>query len=73
MITVSTSEILVAKYGALLTLQNLAATLSRSPEGLRLSLRSDSDFARQVNAARVRLGRRVYFSTLKIAAIIGND
>jgi integrase len=45
--------------------------VSRSEEGLRISLRSDTEFSRQVNAARKRLGRRVYFSTEKIAEIIG--
>jgi len=70
---VSTAEILVAKYGPLLTVVQLAKILDRSSEGLRISLRSESDFARQVNAARVRLGRRVYFSSVKIAAVIGID
>lgn len=69
----STAEILVAKYGPLLTVVQLAKILDRSSEGLRISLRSESDFARQVNAARVRLGRRVYFSSVKIAAVIGID
>ena len=68
-----TAEILVAKYGPLLTVVQLAKILDRSSEGLRISLRSESDFARQVNAARVRLGRRVYFSSVKIAAVIGID
>jgi hypothetical protein len=49
----------------------LAKILSRSEEGLRISLRSDTEFSRQVNAARKRFGRRVYFSTEKIAEIIG--
>ncbi len=69
----STAEILVAQYGPLLTLAQLAKILDRSAEGLRISLRSENDFALKVNAARVRLGRRVYFSSVKIAAVIGID
>lgn len=66
----STAEILIDQYGILLSLEDLAAILGRSKEGLRVSLRSQSHFSQAVNAARIRLGRRVYFSTTKIAAII---
>ncbi|MDR3727431.1 MAG: hypothetical protein P4K86_10355 [Terracidiphilus sp.] len=66
----STAEILIAKYGPLMTLAQLAATLERSIEGLRFGLRSDNDFSNRVNAARVRLGRRVYFHTVKIASVL---
>lgn len=69
----STAEILIARFGPLMTLANLSETLARSREGLRISLRAESDFSRRVNATRVRLGRRVYFSTVKIAEIIGLD
>jgi hypothetical protein len=67
---VSTAEILIAKYGPLMTLAQFASTLGRSVEGTRFGLRCDSDFSRKVNAARVRLGRRVYFNTVKIAAVL---
>jgi hypothetical protein len=70
---VSTSEILIAQYGPLLTLAQLAKVLDRSAEGLRVSLRCENEFARKVNTTRVRLGRRVYFSSVKIAAVIGID
>jgi hypothetical protein len=66
----STAEILVSKFGPLMTLTQLAGTLSRSAEGLRFGLSTDSDFSRKVNAARVRYGRRVYFHTVKIAAVL---
>lgn len=66
----SIEEILIAKYGPLMTLAQLATTLERSIEGLRFGLRSDNDFSRKVNAARVRLGRRIYFHTVKIAAAL---
>lgn len=66
----STEAILIAKYGPLMTLAQLAATLARSIEGLRFGLRIDSDFSRKVNAARVRFGRRVYFHTVMIASVL---
>lgn len=66
----TTADILISQYGPLLTLAQLAGILDRSQEGLRISLRGQSSFSKAVNAARIRLGRRVYFSTTKIAAII---
>jgi hypothetical protein len=60
------------KYGPLMTLADLALMLHRSYDGLRMSLRSRSELSDDINAARVRMGRRVYFSTVKIAAIIRN-
>lgn len=66
----STADILVSQYGPLLTIAQLAGILDRSTDGLRISLRSQNPFSHAVNAARIRLGRRVYFSTTKIAAII---
>lgn len=53
-----------------MTLVHLAQELHRSPDGLRISLRSNAGWASQVNAARKKFGRRVYFDTAKIAAII---
>jgi hypothetical protein len=66
----STAEILIAKFGPLMTLAQLAGILGRSIEGLRFGLRSNSEFACKINAARVRFGRRVYFHTVKIAAVL---
>jgi hypothetical protein len=61
----SAKEEFFKSSGPLLTTGLLAKILSRSEEGLRISLRSDTEFSRQVNAARKRFGRRVYFSTEK--------
>jgi hypothetical protein len=63
-------ETLTSKYGTLMTLGHLAQELHRSPDGLRISLRTNAGWAGQVNSARKKLGRRVYFDTAKIAAII---
>ena len=66
----SFDEVLLAKYGPLMTLPDLAETLKRSVEGVRNGLTKDMEPYRKIREARVRIGRRVYFQTLKIAAII---
>jgi hypothetical protein len=63
-------EVLVKQYGPLLSLVQLALILDRSPNGLRITLRSSGDWVSQINAARLRLGRRVYFRTSEIARVL---
>jgi hypothetical protein len=63
-------EVLVKQYGPLLSLDQLATILDRSPEGLRISLRSSGEWVRRINAARLHLGRRVYFRTSEIATVL---
>lgn len=63
-------ETLLEKYGPLLTIAQLAQLLDRSPEGLRISLRSSTPWVDQINASRFRLGRRVYFRTSQIALVL---
>lgn len=45
-------------------------SVKRSTEGLRISLRSESDWSRAVNAAKLKLGRRVYFRTSEIVKVL---
>ena len=63
-------EALTKQYGPLLSIAQLAKVLDRSAEGLRISLRSDSDWSREINATRLKLGRRVYFRTEEIAKVL---
>jgi hypothetical protein len=63
-------EVLVKEYGPLLSLDELATILDRSPQGLRMSLRSSGEWVSRINAARLRLGRRVYFRTSEIANVL---
>lgn len=65
-----TAQHLVEKYGPLLTLTELADILDRSREGLRLTLRGNSELAQQLGAARLKIGRRVHFKTAVIANVI---
>jgi len=50
-------QALTSKYGTLMTLVHLAQELHRSPDGLRISLRTNVGWAGQVNAARKKFGR----------------
>jgi len=66
-------ESLTGQYGPLLSMAQLAKVLDRSAEGLRVSLRNDTEWARQRNAAKMKLGRRVYFRTAEIAKFLGGE
>ncbi|HEX7643018.1 MAG TPA: DNA-binding protein [Burkholderiaceae bacterium] len=66
-------EALTKQYGPLLSLAQLAQILDRSTEGLRIGLRADAEWSRQINAARLKLGRRVYFRTADIAKVLGDQ
>lgn len=57
------------KYGPLLSLTQLAHMLDRTPDGLRMTLREPSDYADKLNAAKVRIGRRIYFRTPDVASV----
>ncbi len=69
-----TYKTLTDRWGVLLSYEALGQVMDRSPDGLRLSLSANrSDWARRVNAAKVRFGRRVFFRTEQIAALIDGD
>ena len=64
-------ETLTNQYGPLLSITQLAALLDRSPDGLRITLRSSGEWVSKINATRLRLGRRVYFRTAEVANVLG--
>lgn len=67
----TTETHLLEKYGPLLSLEQLASLFDRSTDGLRLTLRDCSnDLSQRVNPARRKIGRRVYFKSSVIAAVI---
>lgn len=66
-------EILIAKYGPILSVRELSNILKRSAEGLRVQLLIDSDWSRPINNARFKNGRRVYFRTVEIAQILSAE
>ena len=63
-------EALIKQYGPLLSVAQLAQVLHRSAEGLRISLRTESDWSKPIIAARLKLGRRGYFRTAEIAQVL---
>jgi hypothetical protein len=62
---------LLRRYGPLMNLATLASILDRSPDGLRVTLRSSGEWVEKINSARLQLGRRVYFRTAEIAEVLG--
>ena len=66
----STEQLLVDRYGPLLTLVQVAELLDRSPEGLRITIRGSNALGRQLTLARVKIGRRVHFRVNAIAALV---
>jgi hypothetical protein len=64
---------LLQRFGPLLSLAQLAAVLDRSPDGLRVSLRSESEWSRRINEARLKIGRRIYFRTSQIAEVLSDQ
>lgn len=64
---------LLSTFGPLLTLDQLAQLLHRSPGGLKFTLSTKSEFSRQVNATKVRLGRRVYFRVCDVTALLAGS
>ncbi len=66
-------EALTRQYGPLLSVAQLARVLDRSAEGLRISLRTESEWSKPINSARLKLGRRVYFRTAQIARVLSGE
>lgn len=70
----TTEQILIERYQSpLLRLTDLAELLYRSEDGLRMSLHRDTELSRQLKAARVKIGRRVYFRIHDVARIIDGE
>lgn len=66
-----TYQTLLSQFGIYLSYGDLAQILKRDPEGLRISLtRCNQPWAQQVNKAKVKLGRRVLFSSAAIASVM---
>ena len=55
-------ETLLQRFGPLLSIAQLAAVLDRSPDGLRISLRTTNEWTQRINKTRLKIGQRVYFA-----------
>jgi hypothetical protein len=58
---------LINRFGPLMPLAGLASVLDRSPEAVRMYLRSNSELAQHINTAKLKVGRRLYFRTSEVA------
>lgn len=57
---------LIERFGLLMSISDLADLLGRSPDGVRVSLYSDTEVSRKLKPTMVKVGRRVYFRTLQV-------
>lgn len=69
----TTEQILVEKYGPLLTLVQVAELLHRRADGIRMTIRGNSEFANKMQTARRKIGRRVYFMAVDVAKLIDGE
>lgn len=58
---------LISRFGPLMPLTGLASLLDRSPEAVRMYLRSNSALAQHINTTKLKVGRRLYFRTSEVA------
>lgn len=66
-------EYMARKYGPIMDYGELAKLLRRTPSGLRYTLsQSTAPYAQKLRAARVQIGKRIYFKTSDISALIDN-
>ncbi|CAJ0725957.1 DNA-binding protein [Ralstonia pickettii] len=63
-------EMLVSRYGVLLTLADCAALLNRSADGLRILLYKDLEISYKLRAAKVKIGKRILFKANELARIL---
>ncbi|WP_278420669.1 DNA-binding protein [Stutzerimonas kunmingensis] len=69
-----TETILLAQFNTpLLTLEQLAQILDRSPDGLRITLNGDNELAEGLRPARRKIGRRVLFRVAEVARFIDGE
>ncbi len=66
-----TETMLLSQFNSpLLSLEQVARVLDRSPDGLRITLNGDTELARRLRPARKKIGRRVLFSVSELARLI---
>ena len=66
-------DTLLQRFGPLLSIAQLAAVLDRSPDGLRISLRTTNEWTQRINKTRLKIGQRVYFRTSQIAELLCDE
>ena len=64
---------LISRFGPLIPLAGLASLLDRSPEAVRMYLRSNSELAQHINTSKIKVGRRLYFRTSEVARCLSGQ
>lgn len=64
------STSLLERFGPLMTIDDLAEILIRTPSGLRASLNRESNVAKTFSTARLKIGRKSFFRTHKIIEVL---
>jgi hypothetical protein len=69
----TTEDLLIQSHGILLNLQQCAALLNRkSGESLRVAISGNTEMARLLAPAKIKIGRRVLFKASVLAQILDN-
>lgn len=72
--TNTTEELLVRQYGILMSIKDVAQLFKRTPGSLRVTLNNnETPFARMLNSARVKRGRKVVFKATAVALLIDDE
>lgn len=66
----TTESTIIKQFGILLSFKDCAALLGRSSEGLRVTLSRDSELARKLKPAKIKIGRRVLFRASELAKLL---
>lgn len=70
----TTQEVLIQRYGATMSLKDLSEVFqSKSSNAMRIRMLSKNNDAVALRAIRRKMGRRVYWLTLDIAAFIARE
>lgn len=70
-LAMTVDDYLIGRFGLLMSISDLADLLDRSPDGVRVSLYSDTEVSRKLKPTMVKVGRRVYFRTLQVKDALG--
>ncbi|HDR9092004.1 DNA-binding protein [Burkholderia vietnamiensis] len=63
-------EIIVSRFGVLLSLTDCATLLNRSVQGLRVTLSGNNELAQRLRPAKLKIGRRVMFKASELAKLL---
>ena len=69
--TMTAEKTQIKQYEPPLSISQLTAILDRSPDGLRITLKSSGEWVNKINATLLRLGRRLYFRAVEVADVLG--